>query len=491
MASITPGDANDVVSKYFDGGPVCNSHVVVEQLTPLAAAVTARSAAAASRQDNGKSGPGFFMRVSFQRLVLFAVARLSIYIFKLFEDGYSVKEYKNQSDINFMLISAAGLVVPPVFYAIFLMGQNLTKDDILDTNELGTKAVNGLLLIPWQIKRHLDVLHFAAQRVCQWRQPTKDEQQDLQTIQRNAEILEFFEDIYAGFLQILLQLYIFLEFQGPKNDNMKFIQNQLIASVLSVLSMLIAVRRRDDGPLTGFLSFFGWSFVITSRIFVFSLVSTKIGGFLVLLLLVHVIAISVWVYNIAIESYKTSSPSEAAQELTNQRKKGSIAVMVALFFGIPSLLIWPIMFQLKQKKRPFIFLAIIVVENLLLLGVWFMGSGVTLGADPYLIVGIIGGTTVAGVLFLSLYTCCKPKLTDQVVLHDIREATAQDAPSILRLNAINARAFNATQYGIYYEFCDLVFNLPSTHKLASDLQEIRNFTARLDNETSAPVVVSP
>ena len=32
--------------------------------------------------------------------------------------------------------------------------------------------------------------------------------ENITILQRNAEVLEFFEDFYAGFLQILLQLYI-------------------------------------------------------------------------------------------------------------------------------------------------------------------------------------------------------------------------------------------------------------------------------------------
>lgn len=32
--------------------------------------------------------------------------------------------------------------------------------------------------------------------------------ENISLLNRNAEVLEFFEDFYAGFLQILLQLYI-------------------------------------------------------------------------------------------------------------------------------------------------------------------------------------------------------------------------------------------------------------------------------------------
>ena len=59
-----------------------------------------------------------------------------------------------------------------------------------------------------QCSPDLDVLHYTAQRVCQRRSPDPKEQDDMKSMERNAEILEFFEDFYAGFLQILLQLYI-------------------------------------------------------------------------------------------------------------------------------------------------------------------------------------------------------------------------------------------------------------------------------------------
>jgi hypothetical protein len=42
------------------------------------------------------------------------------------------------------------------------------------------------------------------------RAPQSNEKEDIASMQRNAEVLEFFEDFYAGFLQILLQLYILM-----------------------------------------------------------------------------------------------------------------------------------------------------------------------------------------------------------------------------------------------------------------------------------------
>lgn len=119
------------------------------------------------------------------------------------------------------------------------------------------------------------------------------------------------------------------------------------------------------------------------------------------------------------------------------------------------------------------------VENLLLLGLWFVmqtGGSLTVDSRETILIVAIVLTTLAGVFFLLIYVFCKPKYTDQVVLYEIRESRAQEAPTLIRLDGPNSRSSNATQYGIYYEFCDLVFKLPSTHKIASDLEEIRGLT---------------
>ncbi|KAI1289178.1 hypothetical protein HDE_08565 [Halotydeus destructor] len=153
---------------------------------------------------------GFFRRAVFQRLLLFSTVKLFVYLYKLYDDCDSTIQFYEKLEVYFFIISVASLIVPPIFYAIYLIGANLAKDDILDGTEIGTKAVNGLLLCPWQIKRHLDVLHFAAQRACMWRTPDQDEEQEQQAMERAADVLEFFEDFYAGFLQIFLQFYIYL-----------------------------------------------------------------------------------------------------------------------------------------------------------------------------------------------------------------------------------------------------------------------------------------
>lgn len=268
--------------------------------------------------------------------------------------------------------------------------------------------------------------------------------------------------------------------------------------------MLIAVRRRDDGPLTSVLSFLGWSSLIISRILVFSFTASRIHGYVFLFCAVHVIFFTVWIHRIAMESHrepegrnnpwtdrrKEPEPEERNNSWTDRRKepeleernspwtdrrkRSSLALLVFLFFGIPSLVIWPIMFQLKEKRRPFIFLMIIAFENLFLLAVWFIceisDKTGEFSSTKTAIVATILLTTLSGTLFLSFYTLCKPKFTDQIVLHDIR---AEETTNSINLNGLSSRTWNATKYGIYYEFCDLVFKLPLNNKVALGLAQIR------------------
>jgi hypothetical protein len=89
-------------------------------------------------------------------------------------------------------------------------GSNLVRDNVLKKSDIGTKMVNGFLLYCWQIKRHLDLLYFSAQRACHFRPLKPEEQEFKQNLKRDADVLEFFVNLYGGFLQLLLQLYLML-----------------------------------------------------------------------------------------------------------------------------------------------------------------------------------------------------------------------------------------------------------------------------------------
>ena len=78
--------------------------------------------------------------------------------------------------------------------------------------------------------------------------------------------------------------------------------------------------------------------LVTSRVFVFSLAATEFGVVLTLLLIIHVLSISIWVYSIVIDFYFTPTNEEKFQ-WNSKRKRISLAVMVTRFFRIPSLIL--------------------------------------------------------------------------------------------------------------------------------------------------------
>lgn len=135
------------------------------------------------------------------------------------------------------------------------------------------------------------------------------------------------------------------------------------------------------------------------------------------------------------------------------------------------------MFQLKEGRRPLIYLLIIVLENLLLLALWF---GFQIKVEPSLtdqqtlLIAVVVAATLGGVFFISLYVFCKPKYTDQVVSYEIRQARNELYPSLHKLSDTMTRPSNAHEYGVYFDFCEIVFKLPSTAELGKKLKHIRS-----------------
>ena len=92
-------------------------------------------------------------RFLFQRLLFLSLIRLIIYLNKLYQDCNAVNAYYSEHDFYFFIISVISLVSPPVVYSFYLVGDALVKHNQINRKEVSTKTVNGLLLIPWQIKR--------------------------------------------------------------------------------------------------------------------------------------------------------------------------------------------------------------------------------------------------------------------------------------------------------------------------------------------------
>ena len=134
--------------------------------------------------------------------------------------------------------------------------------------------------------------------------------------------------------------------------------------------------------------------------------------------------------------------------------------------------------QSTEANRPLKYLIIISLENMALLGIFFYlqtQTSVNLPAFLIRILYAIPIATFCGVFLILFYVFCKPKYTDQVVIYEIREnrQANQVAPTFNKLTDSVKVANNSIQYGIYYDFCDIVFKLPSTHKIRNDLEEIR------------------
>lgn len=94
-----------------------------------------------------------FKSKTFQFLLLVSFVRLVIYLNKLYADYDATVTYYNDRDIWFSVLSLASLLLPCFIYALYLLGRELVRKQSVTASELGTKAVNGLMLIPWQIKR--------------------------------------------------------------------------------------------------------------------------------------------------------------------------------------------------------------------------------------------------------------------------------------------------------------------------------------------------
>lgn len=92
-------------------------------------------------------------KTQFQRIFLLSLFRLVNYLGKIYQDFGAVNEYYNKNAIKFLSISAIALTAPSVIYAFFVSFQEIKRKSNPTVKEIFTKFVNGLLLIPWQIKR--------------------------------------------------------------------------------------------------------------------------------------------------------------------------------------------------------------------------------------------------------------------------------------------------------------------------------------------------
>lgn len=415
-----------------------------------------------------------------------------------------------------------------------LVGNTSDKDSLRVTIGASEQILHGLLFVFWQLKRQVDVMGYLVERSCLWRKPKEQEKEQLGRLRTGSDGLEWFQDFYAAFLAILTQVYtlgahwstadkgnpqtstLHLSTAGLNkaisSESSEFsvsqtakilgnainrqvssdgidgkdilIMSQLLVSSAVVFSLLVAVRRRDDGPLTFVLSMIGWGSIFASRIIIIALALVHIGWKIMLTMVaIHVIGITCWIYKIAIDSHNgkkdESEESRWDNEILQEQNPGQstelgvvstqanrvepepdsnsttsqwsalehviLLSQILILFSLPSLFYWPIMFNLKLHCRPFKYLVLILAENFVLMpAIWFTLSSIATLGQWYLL-GAVGGFSIIGFIFVSLYVSCKPSLTEYFARAD--------------------ELFNeAEKSGIYFEFCSRVFKMPDLGK---------------------------
>lgn len=415
-----------------------------------------------------------------------------------------------------------------------LVGNVPDKDSLRVTIGASEQILHGLLFVFWQLKRQVDVMGYLVERSCLWRRPKEQEKEELGRLRTGSDGLEWFQDFYAAFLAILAQVYtlgahwssreipqtstlhlstaglnkaissesseisvsqtakilgnaINQQVSGNGIDGKDIlIMSQLLVSSAVVFSLLVAVRRRDDGPLTFVLSMIGWGSIFASRIIIIALAFVHIGWKIMLTMVaIHVLGITCWIYKIAIDSHNgkkdESEESRWDNDVLQEQNAGQstelgvvsnstqtngiesesdsysttsqwsalehviLLSQILILFALPSLFYWPIMFNLKLHCRPFKYLVLILAENFVLMpAIWLtLSSTATLG--QWYLLGAVGGFSIVGFIFVSLYVSCKPSLTEYFARAD--------------------EQFNeAEKSGIYFEFCSRVFKMPDLGK---------------------------
>ena len=384
-------------------------------------------------------------RCRFPILLLESLIHLFGYVSKMFEDPATAKEYLDQGHHYGFIISVICFIAPTAVFTLYETSRSFLAGN--RARETMTRMLNGLLLIPWQIKAHVDHLSFAAKRACVFRRLYTEELQHLSRIKQEVFVLEFFVDFYSGFFQLLLQLHFLVISVAGDNSHGKPIICQIIASSWAVFSLIKAFQRKDDGILAKILSYIGWISFCASRVLAFALLSSVFRDGVLYALLIHALVATVFVFGIV---------KRARTWGFGPWKDNIVLVFLCFFqFGVPSLVYWPLMFQFKKRIFVAIFFAVSAAENLTCLSLWFMFDQEAYSQDLRKTFGIaILVLTFVAILSLSLYQCCKPDRTEMVALSNIQET-------------------NSNKYGIFFDFCNAVEILPDTFENDRRREQIR------------------
>src|SRR5699024_10452477 len=97
-------------------------------------------------------------RLVFQRLFATSLYCLIVFLFKMYEDLTALKTYYEgiQENLTNFLISLLCIVLPPLFYALYLVPEEIVRQrrpQLAGLKVAGVNVTTGLLLVFWQIKR--------------------------------------------------------------------------------------------------------------------------------------------------------------------------------------------------------------------------------------------------------------------------------------------------------------------------------------------------
>ncbi|XP_015784480.1 uncharacterized protein LOC107362013 [Tetranychus urticae] len=411
----------------------------------------------------------FTTKYRYQILFVLSLFKFGVWLHKLYEDVGQAIEYSNDADTAYFIISVLMLILPTLMCLIYMI---LTK--LIDIRcqpsqkDIIVALINGLLLVPWQVKQCLDTLHYSAQRICD-RVWSVYDAKVVFSMGVDCDLLEFFEDMFSGFLGICLQLYIILVnwgWTGEEMQDTKLVTGELIGSILSLLSMLEAIRRRDDRFLSSLYVRLGWISMFMSRALAICLATTIIKSWIIVIIFAHAIAINSWVFYIARQSYidVILNDLEAILDWKIAFGRGRLLLWLLSFviYGLPSIIYWPLMFQMKDAGRTQLFLVIILIENVCFGAIWTVGvcsyQITTISFNHLVYVNLtLLIMTLFSIFWLLRYLHHKPYNVDKKVLMKILNEEGETQEEV------------ALDYGVSYIFYSKVFALPTFNQLLTSI----------------------
>lgn len=178
----------------------------------------------------------------YQLLFVNSLFQFSVWLHKLYEDIGQANEYNNSTDFIYLSISILMLILPTLMCTFYLLLTHLIDSQfVFKRKNIIVQLVNGFMLVPWQIKQCLDTLHYSAQRICDhvW---SVYERKKVFNMGINCDLLEFFEDMFSGFLGISLQVYIIfvnIGWTGEETQDSKMGLLMLKISSKSIMIILL------------------------------------------------------------------------------------------------------------------------------------------------------------------------------------------------------------------------------------------------------------